>query len=149
VAVAAEELQCQADTACVTSARTLNAGMFGQPHHAAVRGHGSSPALGDGCRVPSAPEDELSGCAWHKGSQDGEKLKQSPAQVVLCCGGSLQGWNRVEESQPEQVKPHRSLFCMGLVWFACKRQDCRACIKHEGRIVFIRCLLAFRSVTQC
>lgn len=77
----------------------------------------------------------------------GEKLKHPPAQVVLCCSGWLQGWNGMRESQPEQVKPSRSLFGMGLVWLVCRRQDFRACIVHEGGIAFIWCLLASRSVT--
>lgn len=99
-------------------------------------------AMGAMCLV-----HQRTSCQAVPGTRDhrvGEKLKHSPAQVVLCCGGWLQGWNRMRESQPEQVKPNRALFCMGLVWFACRRQDFRACIRREGRIVCRWCRLAFK-----
>lgn len=70
------------------------------------------------------------------------------AQVVLCCTGGLQGYGRMR-SQCDWVKPKRPLFPMGLIWFACSRQDIRTCVMHEGRVMFVWCPLAFRSVTQC
>lgn len=52
----------------------------------------------------------------------------STAPRTWCCGGGLRGWNQMRGSRPQQEKPNRSLFCMGLIWFACGRQDFRACI---------------------
>lgn len=103
------------------SARTWNVGTFGQHSCPAVQGHGSSPA----------------------------QMTRDPAQVVLCCAGGPQGCGRMRRSQYDAVKPSRSVFPMGLIWFACRRQDFKTCAMHECRVIFVWCPLAFRSVNQC
>lgn len=59
------------------------------------------------------------------------------AQVVLCCTGALQGCSWMARPQCEQVKPNRSSLPRRHIWFACRRQDFRTCIRHEGRVIFI------------
>lgn len=68
-----------------------------------------------------------------------------------CCAAlgfcrAVVGWGDLSVTE---WKPSGSLFPMGLIWFACRRQDVRTCIMHEGRVISVWCPLAFRSVTQC
>ena len=62
-------------------------GAFGQGGRVAAQGCGSSPALGNWCSMLSAPEDRLSGYAWHKGPEDGGEAKALP-----CTGGAVLRW---------------------------------------------------------
>lgn len=68
-----------------------------------------------------------------------------------CCAalGEPQGCGCMRRSQCEPVKPNRSLFSMGLIWFACRGQDFGTCVMPEGRVIFVWWPLAFRSVAQC
>lgn len=68
-----------------------------------------------------------------KGLQD-----EGDAKALPCAAGAVLQWVAAGLES-----------CQGILARTSETGTSGACIMHEGRTVFIRCLLAFRSVTHC